>query len=101
VSGNRILTKLLFDDQRANTTLFFGLSLLTVTICSALHSIVRESDFVNYYIALCDASASNNRIVLEPAEDMGLVNILQARLWNHMELTIYKFISDGPSRAAK
>ncbi|XP_065340802.1 equilibrative nucleoside transporter 4 [Cloeon dipterum] len=73
VSANRIVTKLVFDDQRANTTLFFGLSLLTVTVCSALHSIVRESDFVNYYIALCDASASNNRIVLEPAEDMGLM----------------------------
>jgi solute carrier family 29 (equilibrative nucleoside transporter), member 4 len=87
VSGNRILTKLLFDDQRANTTLFFGLSLLTVTICSALHSIVRESDFVNYYIALCDASASNNRIVLEPAEDMGLVINFQLGVRN-IKLTI-------------
>ncbi|GLH09664.1 Equilibrative nucleoside transporter 4 [Gryllus bimaculatus] len=73
VSGNRILTKLLLDDQRVNTIIFFVMSVAIVALCFALHQVVRRTDFVQFYITLCRES---HKIVLEPTEDVGLMDPL-------------------------
>lgn len=70
MSANRILTKMLLDDQRANTLIFFGVSVVMVALCFALHQAVRKTDFVQFYLTLCRES---RRITLEPTEDAGLV----------------------------
>lgn len=71
VSANRILTKMLLDDQRANTLIFFGVSVLAVALCFILHQLVRRTDFVQFYLTLCRES---RKITLEPTEDAGLVS---------------------------
>lgn len=81
MSANRILTKMLLDDQRANTLIFFGVSVLAVALCFILHQIVRRTDFVQFYLTLCRES---RKITLEPTEDAGLVSF---------SLTIYCFCS--------
>ncbi|KAL2714416.1 equilibrative nucleoside transporter 4 [Vespula squamosa] len=70
VSINRILTKYMMKDERKNTSLFFGLSNVTILMCFLLHQVVRKSSFVQFYITLCQ---ERNRITLEPTEDVGLV----------------------------
>lgn len=72
VSTNRILTKSLLDDERGNTSIFFFLSITTILICFVLHQVVRKTDFVQFYITLCQ---ERNRITLEPTEDVGLVRL--------------------------
>ncbi|EFN82396.1 equilibrative nucleoside transporter 4 [Harpegnathos saltator] len=73
VSTSRVLTKLLLNDERCNTSLFFILSILTILFCFVLHQVVRKSDFVQFYITLCQ---EKNRITLEPTEDVGLMDPL-------------------------
>ncbi|KAG7205436.1 hypothetical protein KM043_007428 [Ampulex compressa] len=73
VSSNRIFTKLLLDDERGNTSMFFILSNMTILLCFILHQMVRKSDFVQFYITLCQ---ERNRITLEPTEDVGLMDPL-------------------------
>ncbi|KYN01108.1 PREDICTED: equilibrative nucleoside transporter 4 [Cyphomyrmex costatus] len=73
VSINRIITKSLFNDERGNTTVFFILSNMTILLCFVLHQIVRKTDFVQFYITLCQ---ERNRITLEPTEDAGLMDPL-------------------------
>lgn len=73
VSGNRILTKLLLDDPKINTIIFFVTSIGIVALCFCLHQIVQRTDFVQFYITLCRES---RKIVLEPMEDVGLVRIM-------------------------
>ncbi|XP_043251871.1 equilibrative nucleoside transporter 4 isoform X1 [Colletes gigas] len=73
VSINRILTKSLLDDERRNTSTFFILSIITILICFVLHQIVRKTDFVQFYLTLCQ---ERNRITLEPTEDVGLMDPL-------------------------
>lgn len=73
VSSNRILTKLLLDDQRVNTLIFFGVSIVSVALCFCLHQLVRRTDFVQFYLTLCRES---RRITLEPTEDAGLMDPL-------------------------
>ncbi|XP_017764072.1 PREDICTED: equilibrative nucleoside transporter 4 isoform X2 [Eufriesea mexicana] len=68
-SFNRILTKFLLDDERSNTSMFFVLSNCTILLCFVLHQKVRKTDFVQFYITLCQ---ERNRITLEPTEDVGL-----------------------------
>lgn len=70
VSVNRILTKSMVDDERGNTSMFFVLSILTIVMCFVLHQLVRKTEFVQFYITLCQ---ERNRITLEPTEDIGLV----------------------------
>ncbi|KAG8265755.1 hypothetical protein J6590_087803 [Homalodisca vitripennis] len=70
VSANRILTKMLMDDQRANTLIFFAVSVGMVALCFCLHQAVRRTDFVQFYLTLCRES---RKITLEPTEDAGLV----------------------------
>ncbi|XP_043284665.1 equilibrative nucleoside transporter 4 isoform X2 [Venturia canescens] len=71
VSVNRILTKSLVNDERGNTSMFFSLSITTIIMCSVLHWIVRKTEFVQFYVNLCQ---ERNRIILEPSEDVGLTN---------------------------
>ncbi|XP_069687819.1 equilibrative nucleoside transporter 4 [Periplaneta americana] len=73
VSGNRILTKLLLDDPKINTIIFFVMSIGIVALCFCLHQVVRRTDFVQFYITLCRES---RKIVLEPTEDVGLMDPL-------------------------
>lgn len=73
VSTNRILTKSLLDDERGNTSVFFILSNMTILLCFVLHQVVRKTDFVQFYITLCQ---ERNRITLEPTEDVGLMDPL-------------------------
>ncbi|XP_071859128.1 equilibrative nucleoside transporter 3 isoform X1 [Bombus fervidus] len=73
VSINRILTKSLLDDERSNTSMFFVLSNSTILMCFLLNQKVRKTDFVQFYITLCQ---ERNRITLEPTEDVGLMDPL-------------------------
>ncbi|XP_046411770.1 equilibrative nucleoside transporter 4 [Neodiprion virginianus] len=73
VSTNRIITKSLVNDERGNTSMFFVLSILTIVMCFVLHQVVRQTDFVQFYITLCQ---ERYRITLEPAEDVGLMDPL-------------------------
>ncbi|XP_021928511.1 equilibrative nucleoside transporter 4 isoform X2 [Zootermopsis nevadensis] len=73
VSGNRILTKLLLDDPKINTIIFFVTSIGIVALCFCLHQVVQRTDFVQFYITLCRES---RKIVLEPMEDVGLMDQL-------------------------
>lgn len=71
VSMNRIITKSLVDDERGNTSMFFALSIMTICLCSVLHRILRKTEFVQFYVNLCQ---ERNKITLEPTEDVGLVS---------------------------
>ncbi|XP_049810567.1 equilibrative nucleoside transporter 4 [Schistocerca nitens] len=73
VSSNRIITKLLLDDQRVNTIIFFVMSVAIIALCFGLHQVVKRTDFVQFYITLCRES---RKIVLEPTEDVGLMDTL-------------------------
>ncbi|KAG5332237.1 S29A4 protein, partial [Acromyrmex heyeri] len=73
VSINRIITKSLLNDERGNTSMFFILSNMTILLCFVLHQVVRKTDFVQFYITLCQ---ERNRITLEPTEDVGLMDPL-------------------------
>jgi solute carrier family 29 (equilibrative nucleoside transporter) protein 4 len=75
ISGNRILTKLLLDDPKVNTIIFFVMSIGIVALCFCLHQIVRRTEFVHFYITLCHES---RKIVLEPTEDVGWVRIISS-----------------------
>lgn len=71
VSVNRIITKLIMDNQTLNTLIFFGISAVGVAVCFCLHQVVRKTDFVQFYLTLCRES---KKITLEPAEDLGLMD---------------------------
>ncbi|XP_015109665.1 equilibrative nucleoside transporter 4 [Diachasma alloeum] len=73
VSMNRIITKSLVDDERGNTSMFFALSIMTICLCSVLHRILRKTEFVQFYVNLCQ---ERNKITLEPTEDVGLMDPL-------------------------
>ncbi|XP_053996432.1 equilibrative nucleoside transporter 4 isoform X1 [Hylaeus anthracinus] len=73
VSLNRIFTKSLLNDERGNTSMFFLMSNITILMCFVLHQVVRKTDFVQFYITLCQ---ERNRITLEPTEDVGLMDPL-------------------------
>ncbi|XP_011310979.1 equilibrative nucleoside transporter 4 [Fopius arisanus] len=73
VSINRILTKSMVDDERENTSMFFALSIMTICLCSLLHRVLRRTEFVRFYVNLCQ---ERNKITLEPTEDVGLMDPL-------------------------
>lgn len=77
ISTNRIITKLLLDDPRLNTMIFFVLAIAFVILCLITHLMVQKTDFVLFYLNLCHSSEDNDdmkRITLEPQED----NILRS-----------------------
>ncbi|XP_068246521.1 equilibrative nucleoside transporter 4 [Palaemon carinicauda] len=78
ISGNRIVTKLLLDDQRTNTMIFFVISIVFVFICLITHVAVQKTTFIQFYLNLCRTSEDRDdlkRITLEPSEDNILVDV--------------------------
>ena len=54
VSMNRILTKALMPDEpRANTIIFFVLSITMIVFCCVIFHSTRRMDFVRYYVNMC------------------------------------------------
>ncbi|GAB6021425.1 Epsin-3, clathrin recruitment and traffic between the Golgi and endosome [Chamberlinius hualienensis] len=81
VSLNRIVTKALLDNVKVNTLIFFSISICIVILCVVIHFVVRKTRFVLYY---CNSASKDQdgeehrKITLEPTEDLGLVDILEA-----------------------
>nr|XP_053650926.1 equilibrative nucleoside transporter 4-like [Cherax quadricarinatus] len=78
ISGNRIVTKLLLDDQRTNTMIFFVISIAFVFLCLITHIAVQKTTFIQFYLNLCRTSEDTDdlkRITLEPSEDAILVDV--------------------------
>ncbi|XP_011499005.1 PREDICTED: equilibrative nucleoside transporter 4 [Ceratosolen solmsi marchali] len=73
VSINRVITKSLVNDERGNTSMFFALSILTIVLCFVMQQIIYKTEFVQYYITMCQ---EKNKITLEPQEDAGLMDPL-------------------------
>lgn len=67
----RVITKFIVNELRGSTVYFFTVSVSTVLTCFAMYHLIRRSDFIQFYIALCDRAKT--RITLEPTEDAGLV----------------------------
>ncbi|KAL1517052.1 hypothetical protein ABEB36_000867 [Hypothenemus hampei] len=67
----RVITKLIVNELRGSTVYFFTVSVSTVLTCFAMYHMIRRSDFVQFYIALCDRAKTH--ITLEPTEDAGLI----------------------------
>ncbi|XP_061456017.1 equilibrative nucleoside transporter 4 isoform X3 [Rhineura floridana] len=51
ISLSRIFTKLLLSDEKANTIIFFFISITLELICFVLHLLVKRTHFVKYYTA--------------------------------------------------
>ncbi|XP_076029557.1 equilibrative nucleoside transporter 3 isoform X2 [Oratosquilla oratoria] len=81
ISANRIITKLLLDDERLNTLIFFVLSIFFIVICLVTHIIVQRTRFIQFYMNLCNTvdhhDDTKRMITLEPAEDVGLTEVLE------------------------
>ncbi|GIY61500.1 equilibrative nucleoside transporter 4 [Caerostris darwini] len=80
VSTNRILTKALLENEKFNTIIFFCISIAFIVLCFIIHFLLRRSEFVYYYVNRCrdysDSDDIQKQIVLEPTEDVGLVDML-------------------------
>lgn len=66
VSSNRVLTKLMIDNDRVSTVLFFLTSTVYIGFSYALYGITKHSPFIKYYTKKCA------KIVLRPDEDVTL-----------------------------
>lgn len=64
VSSNRVLTKLMIENDRLSTVLFFLTSTVYIGCSYALYEITRHSPFIKYYTKKCA------KIVLRPDEDI-------------------------------
>ncbi|CAH1398750.1 unnamed protein product [Nezara viridula] len=93
VSLNRILTKMLLDDQRLNTFIFFAVSTVIVAMCFVLYQIVRQTDFVQFYLTLCRES---KKITLEPTEDAGLMDPADAAEGKNSQYGVLKLQPQSP-----
>lgn len=71
VSTSRILSKLICNDEKDGTVVFFGITIFTLIICWILYAMVKKTAFIEFYITLCQES--RKKIILEPSEDAGLV----------------------------
>lgn len=71
-SSVRVLTRFLISEIRGSTIYFFTVSVSAVATCFAMYHLIRRTDFIQFYIALCERAKT--RITLEPTEDAGLVN---------------------------
>ncbi|XP_063884081.1 equilibrative nucleoside transporter 4-like [Scylla paramamosain] len=78
ISGNRIVTKLLLDDQRTNTMIFFVLSTAFVLLCLATHLAVQRTTFIQFYLNMCRITEDTEdlkRITLEPSDESILADM--------------------------
>ncbi|KAH9488403.1 hypothetical protein Btru_062837 [Bulinus truncatus] len=55
VSINRILTKLLLENERVNTIIFFIISLVIIVVCCAAFFFARWTRFVRHHLRTCKA----------------------------------------------
>ncbi|XP_018577817.1 equilibrative nucleoside transporter 4 [Anoplophora glabripennis] len=67
----RVLTRFFIKELRGSTIYFFTVSVSSVTTCFATYHLIRRTDFIQFYIALCERAKT--RITLEPTEDAGLI----------------------------
>ncbi|XP_066250775.1 equilibrative nucleoside transporter 4 isoform X1 [Euwallacea similis] len=67
----RVITKLIVNELRGSTVYFFTVSVSTVLTCFAMYHLIKRSDFIQFYIALCERAKTH--ITLEPTEDAGLI----------------------------
>ncbi|KAK9502529.1 hypothetical protein O3M35_011298 [Rhynocoris fuscipes] len=93
VSLNRMLTKLLLSDGRINTMVFFIGSVLIVGICFGIHQIVRQTDFVQFYLTLCKEA---KKITLEPTEDAGLMDPMEQGEGKNSQYGVLKLQPQSP-----
>ncbi|XP_068892461.1 equilibrative nucleoside transporter 4 isoform X3 [Tenebrio molitor] len=70
-SSVRVLTRFLIPEIRGSTIYFFTVSVSAVATCFAMYHLIRRTDFIQFYIALCERAKT--RITLEPTEDAGLI----------------------------
>lgn len=78
ISANRIVTKALLDNEKANTIIFFVISIGIIFFCFIIHFVIRRTEFVRYYMNMYNADHETDdkrRITLEPTEDLGLVSM--------------------------
>lgn len=68
----RVLTRFLIKELKGSTIYFFTVSVSSVATCFAMYHLIRRTDFIQFYIALCERAKT--RITLEPTEDAGLVS---------------------------
>ncbi|KAJ8687898.1 hypothetical protein QAD02_023693 [Eretmocerus hayati] len=73
VSVNRIITKSLVEDERGNTSMFFAFSIITIIICFVIQQTIYKTEFVQYYINMCQ---ERNKITLEPQEETGSMDLM-------------------------
>ncbi|XP_022904129.1 equilibrative nucleoside transporter 4 [Onthophagus taurus] len=76
-SSVRVLTKFVISEIRGSTIYFFSVSITSVATCFAMYHLVRRSDFIQFYITLCERAKT--RITLEPTEDAGLIETTDAQ----------------------
>ncbi|XP_037069630.1 LOW QUALITY PROTEIN: equilibrative nucleoside transporter 4-like, partial [Pollicipes pollicipes] len=75
VSTSRILTRLLLDDVRLNTLVFFCCSLLLlVAVCCVLHQLLRRTAFVRHHVAACSADPLSET---QAGDQVTLVDIVE------------------------
>lgn len=67
----RVLTRYLVPEIRGSTIYFFTVSVTAVATCFVMYHLIRRTDFIQFYIALCERAKT--RITLEPTEDAGLI----------------------------
>ncbi|XP_060535894.1 equilibrative nucleoside transporter 4 isoform X2 [Cylas formicarius] len=84
----RVITKCIVNELRGSTVYFFTVSVSTVLTCFAMYHLIRRSDFIQFYIALCERAKT--RITLEPTEDAGLIET------NDVQYGILKIQSSPP-----
>ncbi|XP_053206620.1 equilibrative nucleoside transporter 4-like [Panonychus citri] len=70
VSVNRIITKLIFSDERINTLIFFGLSIGLIGCCIVIHNYLQKTSFVRYYIEICSKPRSSLRETHKPSSTL-------------------------------
>ena len=79
VSGSRIVTRLLLDDVRLNTLIFFSCSLLLVAVCCVLHQLLSRTAFVKHHVAACREEVGE----LHPTDQVTLVSICECKTLTH------------------
>ncbi|RWS02208.1 equilibrative nucleoside transporter 4-like isoform X1 [Dinothrombium tinctorium] len=103
VSFNRIVTKLLLDDEQVNTLLFFGISITIVACCIIIHNLLQRTTFVKFYINICSESTTTLTSVVESDKRSGnksntYSSIFQDKCQQNEDLNLVVDISDGNNK---
>ncbi|XP_056633979.1 equilibrative nucleoside transporter 4 isoform X1 [Diorhabda sublineata] len=73
----RITTRFFIKDLRQSTIDFLLVSITTVGLCALIYPRIRKTDFVQFYLGLCEREKT--KITLEPKEDAGLIEVQDSR----------------------